>query len=269
MQLTVLSYNTLFAGRDGLDMRRADAQRRIIDDARPDIFLMQEAKGFDATGSAALYELEAQTGLRGFLAPAPRTGQNVAIFIRPPLQPVSFESDTSHFHHALAVLTLKLPSSGPVLTVISAHLCPNGAAVRQREAGYLAVRASPENLALLAGDFNSASPHDLEPPDFAGLPAHHRTRYISDDLQTIDRTVLARLEAAGWIDVGHALDSESTPTVPTASFVDTEFATMRCDYMMASKALAQHAKRYEVIRTADSDMASDHYPIVATFELKS
>ena len=104
MNLTVLTYNTLFAGRDADDERRAQAQIGLITELNPDVFLMQEAKGFDANGGAWLYALEQKIGMRGFLAIAPRTGQNVAIFIREPLRPVNFEADGAHFHHALATL---------------------------------------------------------------------------------------------------------------------------------------------------------------------
>ena len=45
MKLTVLTYNTLFAGRDGSDDRRAQAQIGLINELKPDVFLMQEAKG--------------------------------------------------------------------------------------------------------------------------------------------------------------------------------------------------------------------------------
>ncbi|WP_184514090.1 hypothetical protein [Tardiphaga robiniae] len=123
------------------------------------------------------------------------------------------------------------------------------------------------NLTLLTGDFNSASPHDPEPEGFDTLATHHRVRYLADDLQTADRSVLAHLDAAGWIDLGHALDPAKTPTVPTAGFVGTEFATMRCDYLLASRALAARAVSYQVIRTSATDMASDHYPVVASFEV--
>lgn len=267
MTLTILTYNTLFAGRDGVDDRRAAAQIQLIASIKPDIFLMQEAKGFDAAGGALLYALEARIGMRGFLAVAPRTGQNVAIFIREPLRPISFEADGANFHHALATLKVKLPGMERPLTLISAHLCPNGPAIRRREAAHLAVQAAPDTLALLTGDFNSASPHDPEPTGFDALPAHHRTRYLADDLKEADRSVLAHLEAAGWVDIGHALDKAVTPTVPTARFEGTEFATMRCDYVLATQAMAAGARSYEVIRTPATDVASDHYPIVATFEV--
>jgi endonuclease/exonuclease/phosphatase family metal-dependent hydrolase len=267
MQLTVLTYNTLFAGRDGACDARSLTQIDLINQARPDVFLMQEAKGFEANGSAWLYAMESRIGMRGFLALAPRTGQNVAIFIREPLRPLAFDADGTHFHHALATLRVAIPNSDAQLTFISAHLCPNGPEVRRRETAYLAVQAAPDKLALLTGDFNSASPHDPEPEDFTALPAHHRARYLADDLRSADRTVLARLEAAGWVDLGHQLDPSKGPTVPTAAYRDVEFATMRCDYMLASAALAQTAQHYEVLRTPITDKASDHYPILARFEL--
>ena len=151
-----------------------------------------------------------------------------------------------------------LPDSDRVLTFISAHLCPNGPYVRRREAAYLAVHAAPGDLTLLTGDFNSASPHDPKPEGFDALAAHHRVRYLADNLRTVDRSVLARLVAAGWVDIGNAIGRPAAPTVPTASFTGTEFAVMRCDYLLASRALAAHARSYQVIRTPVTDMASDH-----------
>lgn len=267
MPLTVLTYNTLFAGRDGANDARAQAQIDLINQVRPDVFLMQEAKGFDANGSAWLYATEDSIGMRGFLAVAPRTGQNVAIFIREPLRPLAFDVDGAHFHHALATLKVAVPGSSDPVTFISAHLCPNGPAVRRREAAYLAVQAAPDKLTLVTGDFNSASPHDPEPEDWPALASHHRARYLADDLHGLDRSVLARLEAAGWVDLGHRLDAAATPTVPTAAYSDVEFATMRCDYLLASQALAAQARSYQVIRNEITDAASDHYPVLATFEL--
>lgn len=114
MKLTVLSYNTLFAGREKGDARRADVQLRVIRDVQPDIFLMQEAKGLDVDGGALLYALEHQLGMRGFLVVAPRTGQNVAVFIRVPLRAIAFEPDVINFHHALACLTVELPAAKSV-----------------------------------------------------------------------------------------------------------------------------------------------------------
>lgn len=184
-----------------------------------------------------------------------------------PLRAERFYVDGAHFHHATATLQVALPDSDRYITFVSAHLCPNGPEVRRREAAYLAVQAAPDKLTLIAGDFNSASPHDPEPKDWSALEPHHRARYLADDLKGIDRSVLAHLEAAGWVDLGLQLDPLKVSTVPTVAYRDVEFATMRCDYLLASKALAQHARTYQVIRNAATDSASDHYPVLATFEL--
>ena len=269
MKLNVLTYNTLFAGRDGAADGRAQAQMALIRELQPDVFLMQEAKGFDANGGAWLYEMEHAIGMRGFLAVAPRTGQNVAIFIREPLRAVRFETDNTNFHHALARLTVVVPGFDQPITFFSVHLCPNGSDARRREAAYLALHAVPNHLTLIAGDFNSASPKDPEPQDWPTLAPFHRVRYLAADLRSIDHSVLAHLEAAGWVDIGAQLDTSKTPTVPTVAYRDAEFATMRCDYFLATRALAAKAQSYQVIRNDTTGMASDHYPVLATFSLAS
>ena len=92
---------------------------------------------------------------------------------------------------------------------------------------------------------------------------------IADDMRSADRSVLAHLEAVGWVDVGHALGGADIPTVPCAGFTGTEFATMRCDYVLASRALAKFAQTYAFLRTPVTDTASDHYPVIASFEVAS
>ena len=266
MSLKLLTYNTLYGGADGNDRSRATKQLELINDVRPDIFLMQEAKDFDADGGALLYELERNIGMRGFLAQAPHTGQNTVVFIRKPLRPSRFSPDNVHFHHALAKLDVLLPS-GAKLTLMSAHLCAKGAPVRRSEATHLAPIAEPDKLALVAGDFNSVSHHQPEPADFADLAPYRRTHYLADDARTADRTVMAALDAAGWIDVGQKLGQGDIPTVPTAGHKDSEFPTMRCDYVLATRALAEKARHYEVINAPLTDVASDHYPVVAEFEI--
>lgn len=91
----------------------------------------------------------------------------------------------------------------------------------------------------------------------------------NDDWRGIDRSVLAHLEAAGWVDLGHQIDVAIVSTVPTTGYRDVEFATMRCDYLLASQALAAQARSYTVIRNDLTNSASDHYPVLATFEIQS
>lgn len=265
-EVSVLTWNTLFAGYDGNEDHRAKLQIQLLNEIRPDIFIMQEAKTFLVGGHARLYEFEALTGLRGFIAPATDTGQHVAVFIRQPIRPRSFISDCVHFHHGLASLHVNL-FDGTDITFISTHLCPAGVDVRRREAAYLATQIDPEKLMLLAGDFNSASPHDPLPGDWASLPAQHRSRYASDNYVDLDHSILERLESAGWVDLGQQHDPQLVSTVPTAGFHNTEFPTMRCDYLLASPLLARACRRYEVIRNQLTDAASDHYPVLGVFSV--
>lgn len=109
---------------------------------------------------------------------------------------------------------------------------------------------------------------DPEPEDWPTLAPHHCARYLADDLKGIDRRVLAHLEAAGWVDVGNRLDGAKVPTVPTLAYQDVEFATMRCDYLLAYKAQASQARSHQVIRNDLIDAASGHRPVLATFEIE-
>jgi endonuclease/exonuclease/phosphatase family metal-dependent hydrolase len=54
-----------------------------------------------------------------------------------------------------------------------------------------------------------------------------------------------------------------------AAYRDAELATMRCDYLLASRALAARTRSYQVIRNAVTAAASDHYPVLATFDVAS
>lgn len=263
--MKVMSYNTLFGGFDGTDDRRFLAQKEVVEEVNPDVLLVQEAKQFEANGYLHLYEIEAALNRRGFLALAPHTGQNTAIFVRDGIQPISFESDSAHFHHAAAFGTFKVPEFDQSITFISAHLCPFGPHVRLTEVAYLASHAASDKLTIVAGDFNSVSPYDPEPIGWETLPSHFQARYLSLDGKTSDKRILKTLYQAGFIDIAHRFNQHTESTVPGKAFKGTEFIQFRSDYILASTALAQAATSYAVIKNDKTDMASDHYPVVAEF----
>jgi endonuclease/exonuclease/phosphatase family metal-dependent hydrolase len=263
--MKVLSYNTLFAGFDGADRYRYESQIALIQALRPDVLLLQEVRDYTVGGGARWFETERQLGMRGFVGLAPQTGQNTAIFIAPSIRPVRVETDSAHFHHALLVLTAEVPGFPQPVTFISAHLCPNGAQVRTREAAYLIPHATAGALTLVGGDFNTISAHDGTPVDLAELAAHHRVRYTEPDGITPDSRPLQWLESAGLHDVGHHAGQSADATVPTAGFRDTEFASSRSDYFFASAALLQSLQDYRVIKNEITHSASDHYPIWVEF----
>jgi endonuclease/exonuclease/phosphatase family metal-dependent hydrolase len=198
------------------------------------------------------------------VASAPVTGQNTAILLKPGIEILGFEVDADHFHHAAAIATLSVQGLDSPLTAISVHLCPNGPHVRMREASYLVNHAIDDAYVIIGGDFNSPSPHD-EAPDLDALPARFRVRY-TDKKGKPHRDVLAGLERAGFVDIGHRLQGHDTATVPGAALKGSEFVPFRCDYFLASRAFGALAESYRVLRDTDAlDHASDHYPIMAAF----
>lgn len=261
---SIMTYNTLFGGFDGNDGRRFDLQVDIIRAADPDILLVQEWKGFFDDGSRRLFEAERRLDRRALVARAPVTGQNTAILLKPGIEPIRFETDADHFHHAAAIADLRVPGLDKPLTAISVHLCPNGPHVRLREASYLINHAVDDTYVIVGGDFNSISPHDTEPA-LDQLPSRFRARYTDADGKA-DHHTLATLEAAGFIDIGFKLGGHETATVPGAAFQGSEFVPFRCDYLLATAAMANRVLSYEVLRDDRTGEASDHYPILCNFQ---
>lgn len=260
--MRVMTYNTLFGGIDASGNDRRKAQLEIIRAVDPDVLLLQEAKDYPTQGGLLLHATERALGMRGFLAEA-QTGQHTVAFLKPHLQPISFEGDGVHFHHAAAILRFEAPQFDMPVTAISVHLCPHGPRIRLREASYLVGHADPDGFAMLAGDFNSVSPDDPEPEGLDTLPAHYRTRYVDEDGRA-DRSTLKLLAQAGWIDLG-SLAEDRTPTVPGAGFENTEFVPFRSDYVMVTPPLARRFRSYGVMLGPLTDRASDHYPLLVEF----
>lgn len=265
--MKVLSYNTLFGGFDGTDRTRHDAQLKFIAEQAPDVLLLQEARGFECDGQALLLATEHRLGMRGFLGLAPHTGQNTAIFLKAGIRALAVETDAVHFHHAKLSVTAQVPGFADPVSFISVHLCPNSANVRLNEVAYLVNEAASNRHSLVGGDFNTISPADAVPSDLADLPDHFRLRYTDVTGRQPDTRPLQFLSSAGWLDLGlQDDDATRVPTVPTAGFEGTEFATFRSDYFLATAPLARRARHYGVLRNSVTDRASDHYSIVVEFD---
>lgn len=266
MLLKLITYNLLYGGRDGGQTHRLRLATQLLQQEHPDIVLLQECEGFADGGGRTLHELEAALGMRGFLALAPKTQQHLAILLRAPLRPLSFQTQPADLHHALATLELSWPGAAAPLTVVDTHLCPFGPLPRRAEAAMIIGTHPAKGLMLLAGDFNATSHHDAEPEHFQELAPSYRMRHLADDLCSADRSVMRAFELAGWVDLGHRF-GDPTPTVLTKAFPDCNLPRHRSDYVLASPELAAAARRYAVLRNVLSEQASDHYPVMAEFEL--
>jgi exodeoxyribonuclease III len=150
--MIAMTYNLLTGGRPG----RLDAIVEIIRTQRPDVLALQELQGFDR---AALDRLATATGLAAYLARS-RSGQPVAVLVRPGATVTAARRVRGPFRHAAAELTVAT-DRGP-LTVIGTHLNSYSRIWRLAESRALARRIDPDRLTLLMGDLNG-------PPAIPGL----------------------------------------------------------------------------------------------------
>src|SRR5256885_5545640 len=149
--MIAMTYNILVGGQPD----RLDAIVEVIAGQRPDVLALQELRGFDR---AALDRLATATGLAAYLARS-RSGQPVAVLVRPGSRVRATRRLRGPFHHAAAEITVAT-DRGP-LTVIGTHFNPYSPIWRLAEARALARRIDPDRLVLLMGDLNG-------PPGIAG-----------------------------------------------------------------------------------------------------
>ncbi|WP_436837349.1 endonuclease/exonuclease/phosphatase family protein [Micromonospora matsumotoense] len=289
----MMTWNIRTGGRDRTGPDRRDLVCRVVAAQAPDVLAVQELRGFDRPGVLAGFA--DRVGMRPHLA---RTcfGQPVAVLVRPPWRTRSAGPVRRPFHHAAQRVQLAT-SAGP-LTVLSTHLDPYTGLRRRVEAGWLvgAVRRAPGELALVAGDLNTLDPGTAHADRVARLPVAYRRRHLRRDGRTVETRAVARLLAAGlvdlWTHAGGPADlpraggpadlpraggpadlpraggsAEAGLTAPTRHGGGVEFSGMRLDYLFGTPALAARLRDFQVVRGGDTEYASDHYPVVAELDL--
>ncbi|MFC4145186.1 endonuclease/exonuclease/phosphatase family protein [Micromonospora mangrovi] len=263
--LRVMTWNIRTGGRDRGGDDRLDRIVEVVTGQRPDVLAVQELRGFDRGG--LLTDVAGRVGMLPHLARS-CFGQPVAVLVRPPLRVLAPGRVRRPFHHAAA--TTVVATSGGPLTVVSAHLNPYSGGRRRMEADWLAaaLRRRGGPLALLAGDLNTLDPTVDHVARLAGLPDRYRRRHLRRDGRTVDTRAVARLLAAGLVDLWAATGAPEPAglTVPTRHG-GAEFAGMRLDYLLGTPAVAAVTRRVTVARGGPADTASDHYPVVAELDL--
>jgi exodeoxyribonuclease-3 len=256
----VMTYNIKTGGADG----RLPAITAVVRREAPDVLACQELRGFDRRGGRRMRELAGAWGLMPFLARS-WFGQPVAVLVRPPAVVEARSAVRWRLHHAAAAVTVRT-DRGP-LTVVSAHLNPFSAHRRLREARWLAGRFAGPAMVLLAGDLNALDPATGHADRLARLPEIYRRRHV-DRRGRPDTRAVAALQAAGFVDLwlGRGLQDDGL-TAPTTRGGGREFSGMRLDYLLGTPAVAALVRDVRVVRGAESEHASDHYPVVAELDL--
>ncbi|MGC4770784.1 endonuclease/exonuclease/phosphatase family protein [Micromonospora sp. DT44] len=265
--LRLMTWNIRTGGRDRGGSDRLDRVVQVVDQQAPDVLALQELRGFDRAG--LMDTIADRVGMTPHLARS-CFGQPVAVLVRPPYRVLAAGPLRRPLHHAAARVVVSTPA-GP-LTVVGTHLYPYSGGRRRMEVDWLvaALRRAPGPLTLLAGDLNSLDPTVDHTARLDGLPALYKRRHLRRRGGAVDTRAVARLLAADLVDLWPCANADAPEaaglTVPTR-FGGAEFAGMRLDYLLGSRAVAERVRGCRVIRDAATDTASDHYPLLATIDL--
>lgn len=156
-------------------------------------------------------------------------------------------------------------------SVYVTHLAPGeGEEVRFQEIQKILQYRQPASEFILAGDLNTLSPHDgydhLELEQ--GMRRHGHTKFGIP----VSMKVIPYLEKQGLVDILQKTNG-AFPTTPTNEGTPEHektrhFQPLRLDYLFATPRLAAKATRGYVLHSSATEKCSDHYPIVAEFDLE-
>lgn len=256
-----MTYNILEGAPDRLDVVAA-----VVRAADPDVLGITEANGFE--DPKRMERVEREFGMKGVLGRA-GSGFHVALFTKPAFAVESSGPEFYPFFHAALWAKVRLDKDR-VVTAVVAHLNPFSPAARLAEVRALCRHAVPGELAVLMGDFNCMAPGDEVDPSVLELPRNILARFIKEagDPIEFDRREVALAEWAGFVDVYRKMHPKKPGwTLMTTRYGAALRARMRIDFMLATPRIAQRAVSAEVIETTESRRASDHYPLMATFEV--
>ena len=251
MKYAVMSYN-LFEGAQESYSQLVD----FINANNVDILCLQEVNGWHDNSFARLKDFAKKCGLTNYVFGDSNTEFKLATLSKYPL--LSSHVYTDGFWHSLIESRIAIDEAE--LTVFNVHLNPRWEEPRKEEVKQLLTLVKTNEPTLIVGDFNSLSKQDNYTPSLLHeLQVRGITKFGRDELEFSVTTIL---ETAGFIDVAATFDSK-TATVPSAFNKDKNHEVpLRLDYIFASPSVAAAATSVSVIKNANTDAISDHYPIL-------
>jgi exodeoxyribonuclease III len=253
----LLTYN-LLAGEDADAFERLAQATVLLQQARPDVLVLNECNLLAGDGGRELLKLEGALGMEAALAIAD-SGYHVAVLQRGG-RFVQVERLQRGFAHAALVALIGWDAFQ--LTVIGAHLDPYSPSARVLEAQRLVEHVRRAETSVLLGDLNALSPHDVASLQPARWVERYRQRHIGED-GVIDVRAIAALEAAGLVDVHAALHPRTRYTRPSDRYAQGDRPRQRLDYIFASPSFAATATACGPYDHPFAQQASDHLPVYA------
>ncbi len=249
MKMKVL-YLNLYEG-----VRERERFERIIsfiNEEDPDIVVLVELEGWmDGEDRKVDLFLE-RTGFSFFSF----NKGNVALFSKKPLL------KTIGIRHG--VMKVYLTEN---FSFIVAHLNHRDEESRLEEVKDILENTNFDESSILIGDLNSLSP--LDNYEEEQLIKHFKTINLKKfGVEKLRFDVQKKIIDFGLIDTVKRFSSSFEYSVPTKFNKDPNHAAkLRLDYLYVTPNLMSKLKYSKIIRTEETEMLSDHFPIVAEFDL--
>jgi endonuclease/exonuclease/phosphatase family metal-dependent hydrolase len=262
-QLRIMTYNMLHAPGD-----RFTALHEVVRSAQPDILACQEIDDIPA-----LLRLSEQLRMPAVIGysnrpedpPAP---EHVAVLSRWPIVHLHLHAGDPEVMFRPVLEVWIAPPALSLLRCFVVHFRamagPVGSRVKMQEAEHLCelvAAAEPPYCAL--GDFNALTPGEFAVPSVEDtLQSEWGKQWPWDHREAVQGGVISRLAATGMIDTWRQVNDPAQ--VPHATLRDR--ASARVDYIWVDETLAPLVASSQVLRTPQAERASDHFPVISTFQ---
>ncbi|WP_425235763.1 endonuclease/exonuclease/phosphatase family protein [Ulvibacterium sp.] len=268
--LRVMTYN-IWNGFDwGKDTDRKANAIQWIKSKKPDVLALQEMCGYDEQQ----LKKDAQQWGHPYVQLLKSEGYPTALTSNKPI--VLKERALDSFWHGL----LHCSTYGIDFFVI--HLSPFDSGIRLDEARQITERIQnlKNNRYIILGDFNAFSPMDaswMEKKDALRRQyAENKNKEYSNLREgEFDYAVLSEFLAAPSIDVCLGkIDLKQGTSYPTKVFTNpndkksgASAKGRRIDFILSSPSLTKHCIKAQVYNQEETHLLSDHYPIMAEYQI--
>ena len=261
MKIKFMTLNMRDGGLDEDGGSRIELIAAVIKEAKPDFVALQEAHGFEENERQRLLEFSRLIELP-YCDLSPGTPRefdnlsNVANFSNVPFVPIEEEEGFKFPGCRISGGALLSVIASPLgeLAICNLHLDAYIEQFRLRELNAILHHTLTYENVIIVGDFNSV---------LVDCGYTHETIEVEYSFAAM------RMLQRHYVDVAANLDREAGTTFPTPINTHLAFTQpLRVDYAFVSLSLADHVTDVAVIKTPDSEQASDHYPLVVTFELE-
>ncbi len=267
----IMTYN-IWNGFDwGRDSKRKANCINWIKSKKPDILALQELCGYD---EQQLKE-DALSWGHQYVQILKTEGYPTALTSNKPIE-VKERAIESFWHGLLHCQTYGID-------FFIVHLSPSDSDIRLDEARQITkkINALNNDSYIILGDFNAQSPIDASWVEKnQDLKAKHKStkkkKYSNLRLGEFDYSVISEFLACPSVDVCLGkIKLQDGYTFPTPALIDKYNYTpqtivqnrVRIDYILASPALAKYCIEAKIFNQKETDMLSDHYPILAEFSI--